>query len=119
MSLLGPEGLERVAAQSHANICTLLTRLGSVAGVEPVFDRPVFHEAVVRLQSPPADVLRAMEAQGILAGFALTDDYPELGQCLLVCATETKTSADIDRYAQHMQRILSKRRLDPPCAQKM
>ncbi len=119
MSLLGPEGLERVAAQSHANICTLLTRLGSVAGVERVFDRPVFHEAVVRLQSPATDVLRAMEAQGILAGFALTDDYPELGQCLLVCATETKTSADIDGYAQHMQRILSKRRLDPPCAQKM
>ncbi len=119
MSLLGPEGLERVAAQSHANIRTLLTRLGAIAGVEAVFDRPVFHEAVVRLQSPAADVLRAMEAQGILAGFALTDDYPELGQCLLVCATETKTSADIDRYAQHMQRILSKRRLDPPCAQKM
>ena len=119
MSLLGPEGLERVAAQSHANIRTLLTRLGAIAGVEAVFDRPVFHEAVVRLQSPAADVLRAMEAQGILAGFALTDDYPELGQCLLVCATETKSSADIDRYAQHMQRILSKRRLDPPCAQKM
>ncbi len=119
MSLLGPEGLERVAAQSHANVIALLARLGSVAGVEPVFDHPVFHEVVLRLNSPVGDVLRAMEAQGILAGFALTDDYPELGQCLLVCATETKTTADIDRYTEQMQRILSKRRLDPPCAQKM
>ncbi len=119
MSLLGPEGLERVAAQSHSNTLALLERLKDVAGVEPVFDRPVFHEAVLRLNSPVADVLRAMEAQGILAGLALTDDYPELGQCLLVCATETKTLADMDRYAEHLRRILSKRRLDPPCAQKM
>ncbi len=119
MSLLGPDGLERVAIQSHTNICALLACLQTVAGVERVFESPVFHESVVRLNSPVADVLRAMEAQGILAGFALTDDYPELGQCLLVCATETKTSADLDRYSEHLQRILSKRRLDPPCAQKM
>jgi len=119
MSMLGPSGLRRVAAQSHANTLALRARLENIPGVETVFDRPVFHETVVRLNSPVADVLRAMEAQGILAGFALTDHYAELGQALLVCATETKTAADMDRYAEHMQRILSKRRLDPPCAQKM
>ena len=119
MSLLGPEGLEQVAARSHANIGALLARLQAISGMEPVFDRPVFHEAVLRVNAPVGDVLRAMEAQGILAGFSLMEDYPELGQCLLVCATETKTEADINHYADHMQRILSKRRLDPPCAQKM
>ncbi len=119
MSLVGPEGLARVAAQSHANILALRARVEKIPGVESVFDRPVFHELVLRLNLPATDVLRAMEAQGILAGFALTDDYPELGQALLVCATETKTAADMDRYAGHLQRILSKRRLDPPCAQKM
>ncbi len=119
MSLVGPEGLARVAAQSHANILALRARVEKIPGVEPVFASPVFHELVLRLNSPATDVLRAMEAQGILAGFALTDDYPELGQALLVCATETKTAADMDRFAEHLQRILSKRRLDPPCAQKM
>lgn len=119
MSLLGPEGLRRVAAQSHANTVALRARLKSLPGAETVFERPVFHETVVRLSSPVTDVLRAMEAQGILAGFPLTDHYPELGQALLVCVTETKTEADLNKYAEHMQRILSKRRLDPPCAQKM
>ncbi len=119
LALLGPEGLEHVAARSHANTLALLDRLSGVAGVERVFGRPVFHEAVLRLKSPVAEVLRAMEAQGILGGFALTDDYPELGECLLVCVTETKTAADVSRYAEQLERILSKRRLDPPCAQKM
>ncbi len=119
MSLLGPEGLRRVAAQSHANTMALRARLESVPGIEPVFERPFFHETVLRLNSPVADVLRAMEAQGILGGFSLTEHYPELGETLLVCVTETKTAAHMNTYVEHMQRILSKRRLDPPCAQKM
>jgi glycine dehydrogenase subunit 1 len=119
MSLLGPQGLERVAAQSHANTNDLLARLAATGHVERVFDRPVFHESVVRLTSPVDEVLRAMEAQGILAGYDLTRYYPELGQAILVCATETRTTADLDRYVEQLQRILSKRRLDPPCAKKM
>ena len=35
---------------------------------------------------------------GIVGGLDLAAYYPELGNALLVCATETKTSADIDRY---------------------
>ncbi len=119
MSLVGPAGLARTAAQCHANTNELLTRFTATHYAERVFDRPVFHEAVVRLTSPVSDVLRAMEAQGIIAGYSLTQDYPELGESLLLCVTETRTSADMDKYIEHAQRILSKRRLDPPCATKM
>jgi len=118
MALLGPEGLERVAARSHANTNELLARLSQVDGVERVFGRPVFHEGVVRVNQPVGDVLRALEAQGIVAGYNLAAEYPELGEALLVCATETRTVADIEQYVQQLDRILSKRRLDPPCAQK-
>jgi glycine dehydrogenase subunit 1 len=119
MALLGPEGLERVAAQSHANTNELTGRMTTIKGVERVFARPVFHETVVRLDQPAGDVLRAMEAQGILAGYNLAVDYPELGEAILVCATETRTSADIEKYVLQLERIISKRRLDPPCAQKV
>ncbi|MBS1236386.1 MAG: glycine dehydrogenase subunit 1 [Proteobacteria bacterium] len=119
MSLLGPEGLERVAAQCHANTNELLGSITKVDGMQRVFDRPVFHEAVVRMNMPVADLLRAMEGQGILAGYSLTHDYPELGECMLVCATETRTSADIEKYMLQLERIISKRRLDPPCAVKV
>ena len=119
MALVGPQGLARVAQKCHANTVALLTKLGATGYVEPVFQRPLFHEAAVRITSPVDEVLRAMEAQGIVAGLSLADDYPELGQALLLCVTETRVPEDLDKYVEHMQRVLSKRRLDPPCAQKM
>ena len=83
-----------------------------------MFDSTVFHEVVLRLRIPIADVLRALKAQGILGGISLTEDYPELGQTLLICATETKTEQDLDLYTGHLARIMSKRREAPPCAYK-
>ena len=58
------------------------------------------------------------QAQGILGGLDISGMYPELGQAILMCVTETKTVADLDQYAQQMERILSKRREAPPCAYK-
>jgi glycine dehydrogenase subunit 1 len=119
MALLGPEGLERVARTCHANTTGLVQRLTAIAGVDRVFERPFFHEAVLRLNDSVFDVLRALEAQSIIGGFNLKRHYPELGDTMLVCATETRTQADMDAYVQQMERIISKRRLDPPCAQKV
>jgi glycine dehydrogenase subunit 1 len=108
LALLGPDGLERVAAACHANTGLLLEQLGALEGVNKVFDRPYFHEAVVRIDAPVRDVLRALSAQNLLGGYNLTADYPELGEALLVCATETKSEADVEIYRGHLERILSK-----------
>ncbi len=119
MSLLGPEGLARVAASSHANTRTLVEKLTALGGVEKLFDRPFFHECVLRINLPAADFLRALEAQGIVGGFNLRDDYPELGDAVLVCATETRTAADIEKYRLQAEGVLSGRRLDPSYAKKV
>ncbi|WP_413438221.1 aminomethyl-transferring glycine dehydrogenase subunit GcvPA [Sulfuriferula sp. GW1] len=118
MSLLGPEGLKRAAAACHANTRILLEKLGAIAGVKRVFSAHCFHEAVIQIDAPAGEVLRALQAQGILGGYDLSGHYPELGNAILVCATETKTAADLDLYAQQLARILSKRREAPPCAYK-
>lgn len=118
MALLGPEGLERVARASHANTLALVEKLTAIKGVRRVFNRPVFHEAVLRLDAPVSDTLRALEAQGILGGYDLSEEFPNQKNSLLVCATETRTREDIEQYAFHLERIVSKRRLDPPCAVK-
>ena len=106
MSLLGPEGLLRVATASHANTQQLVAQLTQIPGVRLAFERPIFHEAVLQLEMPVADVLHALEAQGITGGFDLTDLYPQLGHALLVCATETKTAADLQKFAEHLARIM-------------
>lgn len=117
MSLLGPEGLARVARASHRNTCLLVEKL-THAGAEKVFSGVTFHEAVMRTNVPPAKLLHSLVGQGIVGGYDLSKDYPELGNAILVCATETKTEADLDRYAQQMGRIVSKLSEPPPCARK-
>jgi glycine dehydrogenase subunit 1 len=99
LSLLGPTGLARVAAVSHQRTQELVAALTRIKGVRAAFNAPRFHEAVLQFDRPVAPVLREMEAQGLLGGLDLAEHYPELGPALLVCATETKTSADIERYA--------------------
>jgi glycine dehydrogenase subunit 1 len=111
MALLGPQGLAQVAAACHRNTRRLVEKLTAVEGVEQVFERPFFHEAVIRLGPPAHEVLRALGAQNVLAGYRLADDYPEVGNCILTCATETKTDEDVDTYAAHLERILRKRKV--------
>jgi len=115
MSLLGPEGLKRVASASHANTQQLVAQLTAIPGVRLAFERPRFHEAVLQLDAPVATVLHALEAQGITGGFDLTHLYPELGNALLVCATETKTAADIQKFAEQLARIMGRQHTPPPC----
>jgi glycine dehydrogenase subunit 1 len=108
MALLGADGLERVAAASHANTRRLVEKLSALPGVAPAFTRPIFHEAVLRIDAPLPAVLDELAAHGIVGGYSLQDDYPELGTALLVCATETKTETDLDEYAARLGAILRK-----------
>jgi glycine dehydrogenase subunit 1 len=108
MALLGAEGLERVAAASHANAIMLRDSLLELEGVELAFERPLFHEFVLRFEAPLASVLPALYAQNLLPGYPLGEVYPELENCLLVCATEMRTETDIQLYRDQLERILGK-----------
>ena len=110
LSLMGPAGLERVAAASHARTRELVGALTRVPGVRRLFRGPAFHEEVIALDRPVAPVLEKLTARGILGGLDLSEHYPELGPALLVCATETKTSTDIERYANALAECLREAR---------
>jgi glycine dehydrogenase subunit 1 len=107
MSILGPQGLAAAARASHRNTALLLECVGGL-GVERVFDRPFFHELVLRLPAPVPATLRAMAVQNVLAGHPLAAHYPELENCILVCATEKRSRADIDLYTRHLGRVLAR-----------
>jgi len=109
LALLGPVGLERVASACARRTRELVAALTAIPGVREAFAGPRFHEAALLLDRPVAPVLEALAAAGIVGGYDLSRDYPELGHALLVCATETRTSADIERYARALRGLLGRR----------
>ena len=106
MAIMGPQGLQQVATACHQNTRQLVDALAAIDGVKPLFNGARFHEAVLQLNRPVAEVLEALAEKNILGGYDLSRDYPELGNALLVCATEMRTDDDIKQYADALEAIL-------------
>jgi glycine dehydrogenase subunit 1 len=83
----------------------------TIAGVENVFSAPFFHEIVLSVNKPIDRMLHELAERGIQGGFALKEMYPELKDCLLLCATETKTADDINLLAHHLRDVLQGEKL--------
>jgi glycine dehydrogenase subunit 1 len=105
MSLLGFEGLCRVAQAANANTVTLVARLCAIDGVEKLYDVPFFHEAALRFDRPVAPLLAELAKNNILGGYDLTA-YAGT-DALLVCATETKTDTDIQTYVDALANVMA------------
>jgi glycine dehydrogenase subunit 1 len=105
MSLLGYDGLVRVANTSHANTALLAEGLCSIEGIERLFDGPFFHEVALKLDRPVAPLLAALAERDILGGLDLTSIVGS--DALLVCATETKTEADIQAYVAAFAELMT------------
>lgn len=106
LSLLGADGLAQVAEHSHANTQRLVEKLSAITGVKKMFSAANFHEAVIAVPGKAADVLHKLAEQKIQGGVDLGAFYSDMDNCILLCATETKTAADLDKYAAALQRVL-------------
>lgn len=106
MSLMGPKGLRRVAEYCHQNARALKKALLTIPGVQDVFSSPFFHEIILRLSKPIDIVLHELAKHHIQGGYALKETYPELSDCLLLCATETKTVEDIALLTKTLSDVL-------------
>jgi len=107
MSLMGPQGLRRIATQCHENLRLLEEKLLAIPGVKKIFNAPTFHECVLQLPEPVDPILTTLAKHKIQAGFSLRKAYPELGECLVICATETKTTDDMDKLVVNLRQALN------------
>lgn len=106
MSLLGYQGLRKVALASHQSLNRLLKLFADIEGVRLAFSQPHFHEAVITLPISSTKALQLMAERGIQGGYDLSQEYPELGNSILLCVTETKTDDDLKRYSECLRSIL-------------
>jgi glycine dehydrogenase subunit 1 len=102
LSWLGPHGLREVG-----ELCSGLTEYAKErTGLPLVFpDKATFKEFAVRVGRPADEVVTEARAQGVNPGYPLRRDYAGLEDALLVCVTEKRTPAEIDRLAEVLRQV--------------
>ncbi len=103
MSLLGFEGLKKVARACYANTHQLAALLTNIDGVTLMFQGHYFHEVLLQLPCDIDAVLDNLCEQGIQGGFNVSPYFPQLENALLVCATEVKTEKDLQHFANQLE----------------
>ncbi|MDR1124333.1 MAG: aminomethyl-transferring glycine dehydrogenase subunit GcvPA [Elusimicrobiota bacterium] len=98
LTLLGPAGLKEAAELNIENAHILQQKICAVPGYGLAAQAPFFNEFLIRCPVPAAKVIKALAKKGITAGYDYGKVCKECKDLLLVCATETKTAADIEAY---------------------
>ena len=109
LSLLGEEGLTRLARINHAKAAGLADRLKRVKGVE-LITPSFFNEFTLRLSKPAEGVVEALATMGVLGGVPaarLMPHDPNVSDLLIVAATETVTDEDCEIFAAKLGEVLS------------
>lgn len=99
MSLYGKQGLRELAVQNLSKAHYLANKL------RLKFDSPFFNEFVVRTNGKSPDQINTKLLQKkIIGGLALGRFYPELADCMLLCATEMNRREHMDAVAAAFER---------------
>lgn len=109
LASLGPKGMQELGKTILQRSLLLRRRLNAVKGLNvcPLSGAP-FQEFIVRFENKTvAEVNAALLKKGILGGFDLSRDFPELGQCALLCVTERTSGDDVDALAAALAEILA------------
>lgn len=107
LALMGSQGLEEAASACVNNTRTLVELLTALPGVTEAFDSLYFHERAIRLPCATQKILPALLEAGLVPGLELGEFYPGLDDCLLVCATEKRTQAELLRYRDALRDCLA------------
>jgi glycine dehydrogenase subunit 1 len=104
LTLLGKQGLRELAEMNHAKAEYAKERIARIPGFGIRFSAPTFNEFAVRTPVPAAEIVRSLAAEGIVPGADLGAWDPAMSHALLVCTTELRTRAEIDRLAGGLAR---------------
>ncbi len=106
LSLLGRQGLRRVAELCYHRAHYAAAQIAQLPGYQVLDRGPFFKEFVVKTPRPVVEINAALRDQGIIGGYDLSGDYPHLGDAMLLCVTEMNTRADIDALVTALRSVV-------------
>lgn len=101
---LGKTGLQRVARENYLNAWSLAKRLNDFDWIEaPIFGGEHFNEFVLRTETDYGRLLDFLLAKGIIGGYPLSRDFPELGEASLWATTEVHAKKDHEKLLKTLR----------------
>ncbi|WP_077326936.1 aminomethyl-transferring glycine dehydrogenase subunit GcvPA [Virgibacillus siamensis] len=101
MSSIGKHGLKKMAVLNMQKARYAKQKLEE-NGFPAVFDGAFFNELVVKFTADPETVNEQLLAKGIIGGYDLGRDYPELEGHMLIAVTEIRTKEEIDTFVKEL-----------------
>ena len=96
MSLLGKSGMQQISNLCYQNAHYAAQMISQLDGFKVLTPEPFFHEFVVQCPTSVEPVNQHLLNNGILGGYSLEQDYPELKNCMLLAFTEKTNKDTID-----------------------
>jgi glycine dehydrogenase subunit 1 len=119
MSLVGKNGLQKVANLCAQKAHYAAERLGGLTGFRLRYTGPFFKEFVLDAPTSPGTLIRKLSGEGILAGVDLGRLQSSWHGGLLVAVTEKRTREEIDRYVECLKPYEARAAITSAMAKKM
>lgn len=101
MTALGKKGVREMAV-SNIQKAHFAKQAFKNKGFTIAFEGPGFNEFVVVLNKPVKEVNQQLLQEGIIGGYDLGRNYPELKNHMLVAVTELRTKEEIEEFVDRM-----------------
>ncbi len=105
LSALGKCGLRRMAELCYHKAHYAAQVISKIRGFKVATKKPFFKEFVVQCPMPVADLNDALLEYGIIGGYDLAGDYPDLDKHMLLCVTERNSREEIDYLAESLREV--------------
>lgn len=107
IAIMGQQGLRKAAETSYSNACYTYGKLLMSSAFKPVFSAAFYREFVVKATKKNVnDINNRLLDYGMIGGYSLKKEYPELGNAWLVCVTEKRSADEIDLFIREATRSI-------------
>jgi glycine dehydrogenase subunit 1 len=99
LTTMGKQGLQEVAKQCYDKAHYAASVITETGKYRLAYNRPYFKEFPIISSIPNEQIQGTLLQKGIIGGYDLNKDYPELVNGILYCVTEKRTKQEIDTLA--------------------
>lgn len=104
LAAMGKTGLRKVAELCYHKAHYAAKQLSALPGYSLLSSKPFFKEFPLRCPSPVDEINEyLLEEWGIIGGYDLEKDYPDLANTMLVCVTEMNAKEEIDELVEALR----------------